>query len=256
MKNKRMIGLGILVIFMCLPCLVFKGYDNYIFHKKVKWKDASIEHQIKEKHPLIQEVNYQRFHSQIIEEEDMDIYSIKRKGEYTKEKQDKFFKIQSLLEKEINKLIQNNILSYENFEMEESNQSFVLPFGTIKDDCIENGTYYLQMIYRIHSGNKNELSFEYNKKTSLITNLSIYSQEICYLSQKDIQSILKNYLIYLGLDDIEDWSWNDYGYESYLAKLQVFYSFERDEDHYGRLDIYLQPYGSYVPYKNILDRHI
>lgn len=247
MKNKRIFGIGVLVISICLPSVVFKAYDYYVFHKEVQWKDASIEHEIKEKHPIIQEIYYKYFDDTYVD--DRDTFSIKRQDEYTKEKRDKFSKIQSLFEKEINRMIQNDVLSYKYFEMEESSQ-FKLPFGTIGDDCLEDGKYDLDMTFRIPVDNC--MMFIYNKKTSLITDFFISNRYINNLKEKDIRKMLHGYLTYLNLDDIEDWKWTQYGYESSLAKLQLYYRQDINEDGIGQLSIYFQPYGTYVPFKDIV----
>lgn len=250
MKNKRILGIGVLIFSICLPSVVFKAYDFYVFHKEVQWKDASIEHEIKEKHPIIQEVYYKYFNYNYVDVDDKDSFSIKKQNEYTQRKRDKFSKIQSLFEKEIDRMIKKGVLSYKYFEMEELSQ-FQLPFGTIGDDQLEDGEYDLDIIFRIPVDNY--ISFIYNKKTSLITDFSISNRYINNLKEKDIQKILKGYLSYLGLDDIEDWKWTQYGYESTLAKLQLYYRKDIGEDGIGRLWIYFQPYGTYVPFKSVTD---
>ncbi len=62
-------------------------------------------------------------------------------------------------------------------------------------------------------------------KTHKITSISLTQNHHLDFNQKEIKELLWNMIKYLELDDIDDWNYNQEGYESYQAKLRIsFYN--------------------------------
>jgi len=245
MNRTRIIGICILIVSLLFPSIVFVVKDYYDFHQNVQWKDTSLEHEIKAQHPIIDEIYDQYYNSETHLKDYLDVYSIKRNDEYDLEKQEKFQKVQNIFEQEIKKFIDQEMIPYECFEIEQP-EDFKLDFGTIKDDGDDEGKYELDIIYRINTDNDNSIRFVYSKKISLITSFSIRNIDVYDLSQYDVQDMLEKYIKYLGLDDINDWKWTSFGFESYKAKLQLSYTFYDFEEKGSNLSVKVQPYGTYV----------
>ena len=66
-----------------------------------------------------------------------------------------------------------------------------------------------------------ELSFIMNLKTQKIISVSLWDDQYQALSKKDIQKITWGIIQYLELNDIDDWYYNQNGYESQSVNLRV-----------------------------------
>ena len=91
-------------------------------------------------------------------------------------------------------------------------------------------------------------SFDLLKESKKITALDISNEAVELLNQEDCKEIMRSMIQYLGLEDIEDWSYTDNGYESYIAKLQVYCEIRYYGNGYPTLEIGIIPLGQHSSY--------
>ena len=82
-------------------------------------------------------------------------------------------------------------------------------------------------------------------KSKKISELSVSNESIRDLTQEQQLRIAKKLIQYYGLDQIEDWVENDYGFESYRAKIQIYCHVESFENSYSTLNLGITPLGQY-----------
>jgi hypothetical protein len=220
----RIIGILLIGLCFCLPIVSFIIQD-YTNHNRVGEIDGGKTQEILKKHPLI---SYLYQYDYIMEDYDeivQESYNIKKYYSYSKEKQKDLKKIQTIYSQEIQKLIQNKIISHDILETS-TKKDYQLTFGTIKKNKKENiGQYFLEQIYRLNSDNDKFIDFNMDGKTHKITSISLTQNHHLDFNQKEIKELLWNMIKYLELDDIDDWNYNQEGYESYQAKLRIsFYN--------------------------------
>ena len=217
-KIRTMAVMAIVVILM-IPLAIFTINDHQNIDKQIAWQNTSLDKALMDKYPLLNSIYNELFAD--YDANNYEQYIIKNKDNYSSEKQLKIEEIQKLFEQEVNLLLQKQVIDRSLLELS-PNEPFQVNFGTIYDRKIdEHGTYNLEQIYRYNTDNDNSVTFSINAQGKKITNLSIANHLLSKLSQADLKKMTWQMIEYLGLEEIDDWSYTDFGYESYLAKLQV-----------------------------------
>lgn len=217
--NKIRIRIGaclLIILFLCLPKVAFMIEDHYTIYQNYVMANNQYQDVLKE-YPLIAQL-YQQSYS----EDDVLIdYVVKEIDTYNEEKQKEARLIQSYFSREINQLIDNHLMTLDLLECQDY---FDVTFGTITDRQSNNGGIYsLDLLYRLHSKDDKDIYFTMDKVTQKITSFSCQQKKLNQLNQEEIQALLQDFIHYLELDDIDDWYFNQNGYESSKAKIRVYY---------------------------------
>lgn len=213
----RILGSLTIILCLCLPKMIFMVEDYHDFQKLISIDDGQIQTLMK-KHPLISQLYNYNYSFEDFQAEE---YVIKNIDSYSSSKQETIKNIQSLYNEEIQKLIDKNILSSSLLEM--NTKSYQTTFGTISIESDQkNERYILNQTYRIHTNHDKAMTFVMDKETQKIMSVSI-SLDKTETFHQDIKETLWSMIEYLELDDIEDWNYNQDGYESFQTKLRVSY---------------------------------
>lgn len=214
----RIMGSFMIMICLCLPSIFLMIQDQHDFHQINSIDDRTIQ-KIFQKYPLISNL-YQYYYSS--KQSEYKEYIIKNKNTYQQSEQKEIKKIQTSYNQEIQKLIDANILSYSLLEVEKG--PYQTKIGTFNIETKEkNLRYHLNQIYRLNSENDKTIELIMDEQTHKIISLSVTQKTIKDRNQKDMKQLLWSMIKYLGLDDLDDWIYNQNGYESYQAKLRVTY---------------------------------
>lgn len=238
-KRIRIIGVLVIAFSLCMPIIVFGIQDFQNNHKKIAWENTSLDKEIMKKYPIISNI-YAEFFSSRDYTNIPESYIVRSMDDYTKPEQEKINQIKDLFEREINKLIEYEILSP---EMLEITGDYKIEYGTIIDSSDDDGgTYGYSHIYRLNSSHDKSIHFQMNAKSQKITSITYEENNLNYTSA-DYQRLAYQFVKYLGLEEIDDWTYSQYGYESYKAKLQI--SFESYQPTHISMGVSLL--GSYRP---------
>lgn len=219
-KKIRIIGISILIFSLCLPIVMSLLFDFYDINKEVSLKDNQTEDILK-KHPTIEGIYKINKYSSDEKEE----YVVKRIDEYDKDKQDKLRQYQSLFSQEIQGMLNHKVMSHE--LLENNDNPYKVNYGTIITD--END-YMLNQILRMGEDSYKSLSFLMETKTKKIYDFSVDQEKNFTINDEEMKKMAWSMIEYLKLDDIDDWVYNLYGYESNKAKLRVSCEFEKKVD--------------------------
>lgn len=219
MNKKKVRGfcIFILIISLCFPLILVNILDSRDLNKEISFEDNQTE-EILKKHPVIENIYklYPNYTDKIEE------YVIRRIGEYDQEKQEKLTQYQSLFSKEIQKIIDHKVISHE--LLENFDKKHYVDYGTI---YISDISYDLNQILRMWEYSYKSFQYQMEPHTKKIINLTISQEKAIHLSDDEIKTISWGMIEYLELDDIDDWSYNQYGYESNKAKLRISCELER-----------------------------
>lgn len=223
MNKVKVRVLGSVLIGLCfgLPKLSFIIQDYTNYNEAISIDGGKMEDILK-KHPLI---SYLYQYDYVLNNEvEQERYIIKNSQSYSKKQQKSLKDIQDIYSEEIQKLINYKILTHSLLESDPQ-KDYQLTFGTLiknKKQTIEQ--YALEQIYRLNSQHDKIIDFHMDAQTHKIMKISITKDDVQQINQDEMKTLLWNMIQYLELDDIDDWHYNQNGYESYQAKLRV--SFE------------------------------
>lgn len=219
MMNKRrirMLCISLLALSLCFPIIISQIQDYYDIHKISTLEDNQTQDILKN-HPIIGKIyeQFQRKDSTSNRHE----YVIRSKDDYSAKEQEKIVHLQSLFSKEIQKLIDLNILSTTLLETDPS-QPYQADYGRLvtydsEDFCS------LEQILRMDEERYKTINYEFESETGKIISVTIRQQELISMTDEQLKDIAMNMIKYLELDDIDDWTYNQYGYESNKAKLRI-----------------------------------
>lgn len=223
MNKVKVRVLGSVLIGLCfgLPKLSFIIQDYTNYNEAISIDGGKMEDILK-KHPLI---SYLYQYDYVLNNEvEQERYIIKNSQSYSKKQQKSLKDIQDIYSEEIQKLINYKILTHSLLESDPQ-KDYQLTFGTLiknKKQTIEQ--YALEQIYKLNSQHDKIIDFHMDAQTYKIMKISITKDDVQQINQDEMKTLLWNMIQYLELDDIDDWHYNQNGYESYQAKLRV--SFE------------------------------
>lgn len=243
MKRKTYILLPVLFLLsFLLPLLVFSLQDWHDIQKVYHFDQIYISSDIAKKYPVISEI-YASFYTQGESTETKNQYLIDFSSA-TSEDQVTYADIKSLYEQEITNLIDKSILTNQLVNNDEN--AYVIDFGTL---LLRNRHLYnLSQIFSMEGNKVVSTSFDLLKESKKITALNISNEAVERLTKEDCKDMMRSMIQYLELEEIEDWSYTDNGYESYIAKLQVYCEIRNYGNGYPTLEIGVIPLGQHSSY--------
>lgn len=215
-KKIRILGIVTLVFSLSFPLIVGTVQDYHDINKEHSLEDNQTQ-EILKNHPIIGNI-YQLYQSGNLTDSRIE-YKIRQKDEYTASEQETLFHLQSLFTKEIQQLLQNHVLNASLLEID-PNKDYQADFGTLVTFETEN-YYRLEQVLRMWEKSFKSIDYVMEPKTNKIIGINITQQEKLTLSDEELKTIAWAMIQYLELDDIDDWSYNQYGYESNKAKLRI-----------------------------------
>ena len=219
-KKMRVIGSFVLIISLSFPMIIVGFQDFYDINKEISLENSQTEDILKE-HPVIEGI-YKFYQNSSTNSQE---YVIKRKDEYTVKEQEKLLQLQTLFSGEIEKLMNHKILSHELLENED--EKYIADYGTLIDD--ENA-YYLRQVLRMWQDSFKSFDYKMDPQTHKIIGFSMSQEDNLIMSDNEMKTMAWRMIEYLELDDIDDWVYNQYGYESNKAKLRISCEFEKRVD--------------------------
>ncbi|WP_270640031.1 hypothetical protein [Longibaculum muris] len=213
-KKIRMFGIMVLIISLILPIGISKLLDLKEINKEISLEDNQTQ-EILKKHPII--VNLYRHQQDYTADAKSETYVVKRKDEYSDTKQKQLLYLQSLFSNEIQKLIDFKILSRQLLEVN-NDKKYQVEYGTIRE---YQNTYDLEHIFRMKPDPYKGVDYSMDADTHKITHIELRQENPFNYTDDEFKEIALQMIKYLELDDIDDWVYNQYGYESNQAKLRV-----------------------------------
>lgn len=243
MKHKAYILLPVIFILsFLLPILVFTLQDWHDIQKEYHFDQIYISSDIAKEYPVISEI-YASFYTQGESTETENQYLINFSSA-APEDQETYADIKLLYEQEIRSLIDKSVIT--NQLVNNDKNAYTIDFGSL---LLRNRHLYnLSQIFSMEENKVVSTSFDLLKESKKITALDISNEAVELLNQEDCKEIMRSMIQYLGLEDIEDWSYTDNGYESYIAKLQVYCEIRHYGNGYPTLEIGIIPLGQHSSY--------
>lgn len=215
--KKRILGIIIIAVSLCIPIITFRIQDYYTFHKEVAL-DTSETQKILNDHPIIAYI-YQNYYT--TGQNEYQEYIVKEIETYSLQEQKVLNQILENYTQEIKKLLNYQVLNNDLLEITQQ-QDYKVDFGTITNQTNQDGGYYLlNQIFRMLTNNDKSIQFCMESHTHKITDIYIKQDHIIDYNQDQLKSLAWSMIEYLELDDIGDWNYNQNGYESYKAKLRI-----------------------------------
>lgn len=215
-KKIRILGIVTLLFSLSFPLIVGTVQDYHDINKELSLEDNQTQ-EILKNHPIIGNI-YQLYQSGNLTDSRIE-YKIRQKDEYTASEQETLLHLQSLFTKEIQQLLQNHVLNASLLEIDPS-KDYQADFGTLVTFETEN-FYRLEQVLRMWEKSFKSIDYVMEPKSNKIIGINITQQEKLTLSDEELKTIAWAMIQYLELDDIDDWSYNQYGYESNKAKLRI-----------------------------------
>ena len=243
MKRKTYILLPVLFILsFLLPMLIFALQDWYDIQKVYHFDQIYISSDIAKKYPVISEI-YASFYTQGESTETENQYLINFSSATPKD-QETYTDIKLLYEQEISNLIDKSVIT--NQLVSNDKNAYVIDFGTLL--LRNHHLYNLSQIFSMEENKVVSTSFDLLKENKKIIALDISNEAVELLNQEDCKEMMRSMIQYLELAEIEDWSYTDNGYESYIAKLQVYCEIRHYGNDYPTLEIGVIPLGQHSSY--------
>lgn len=202
----------IISLSLAMPYIVVYSIDYYDFSHMKTIETTNLK-KIIENHPIVQAV-YNDYYSNDYNE-DSPQYVVKNKELYSQSVQKRITELQNIFSREIEKLMQYKVIDQD--ILETSQNQYPITFGTIYDQK----NPYLDQLLRMDKDYKN-ISFSCEKDTEKIDSIMVVDANGKNYTEKQCQNMAWHMIEYLELDDIEDWSYNQYGYESQILKIRVY----------------------------------
>lgn len=236
MKTKIVLLLLGILITLLFPLLLFQMQDNIDMHS-TKYESSEDFHEITETYPIISAIYSDAYenHSDYLLEE----YDISALHTYDSALQEELTKRKDAFEQQIHALLEYKVLSDTNFPMEEA--PYTINYGKLSFSLDSSFTTNLQQVVSMEYPYVHSQYFTYTTQADKITSIYLSNALLKELSEEDCKKIAWSMVQYLGLEDIKDWNYLNYGYESYQAKLQVYCEKVANVDGYASLRIGVLP---------------
>lgn len=228
MKSKiRILGTCALIFSLTLPLFVIWIQDYYAFNQKITIDDTQTQ-EILENHPIISRL-YQ-INTLSYSDDTTESYVIKLKETYTSSQQQLINQLQSYFNEQVQALIDAQVLNNELLEKNDD-EAYTVDFGTLNQISGDNDYIYsLDQVYRMSDNNYKEIIYSMEPETHKIYEITLNQSDAIEYEEEDLKDMAWNMICYLELDDIDDWNYNQYGYESNVAKLRVSCTMSRYSD--------------------------
>lgn len=246
MKTKIICLLVVLFTVLC-PLITFEIQDYIDQNRNYAMPDTSIDDTLLKNHPVISSV-YHEFYSS--DPSDYFIYDYTDISVYDPNVQKKLMDMKKMYETELNTLLDFKVIQPAYLHQNDSH--FTLDFGSLytRFDKGQNA-FTLSQIYRIHNQGSESADFVFLKDVQKISKLSIYGT-LSVKSLDELKEIAWAYIQYLGLNDLDDWQFGTYGFESYAAKIQVYCDLSQISDSQYELNIGICPIGQHSKIMNTI----
>lgn len=239
MKTKIICLLVVLFTILC-PLMMFEIQDYIDQSRSYAMPDTSIDDTLLKNHPVISSV-YHEFYSS--DPSNYFIYDYTDISVYDSDVQKKLIDMKKIYETEMNTLLDFKVI--QPTYLHQNNDHFTLDFGSLYTSFDKGqNAFALSQIYRIHNQGSESADFVLLKDVKKISKLSFYGT-LPVKSLDELKDIVWAYIQYLGLDDLDDWQFGTYGFESYAAKIQIYCEMYQIDDHQYELAIGICPIGQH-----------
>ena len=243
----KIVCLLMMVLTILCPLLLFQVQDYMDQTKSYAMPHTSIDDIVLKKHPIIASI-YNEFYSSV--DNDYFNYDYTDISVYDKDIQEKLIDMKKIYEEEINALLTYKVLKPE--ELQLSDQHFTLNFGYLNTRFKKNQNVFpLSQIYEIRKDGSESANFILLKDVHKISKLSIY-RTMTPKTPEELKAITWAYIQYLGLEDLDDWQYTAYGYESYSAKIQVYCDMSQVGEPQYELNVGICPIGQHSKIYNAI----
>lgn len=240
MKIKIICFLVMVLTILC-PLLLFQVQDYMDQTKSYAMPHTSIDDIVLKKHPIIASI-YNEFYSSV--DNDYFNYDYTDISVYTKDEQDELKQIKKDLEKEINSVLSYHVIKPEHLNQKENTYS--IHFGTLYSHLDKKEkSLFLEQIYTLDDFGSNSVNWKFLTDVKKIYGISVTQETMNLPTEKEQKEITWAFLSYLGLDDLDNWNYTAYGYESYASKLQVYCDVIQFSKHQTTIEIGICPLGQH-----------
>lgn len=226
----------ILFLTFFIPLFIFYLQDCHDLQKTYYFDQIYITSDIAEKYPIISEI-YASFYTRGEETSLYNQYLIDFSSANDEEKKT-YADIKTSYEQEISSLIKNKVLSTSLANSPDEN--YTIDFGLLTSQ--NRHLYNLTQIFSMQDNKVISANYELLSESKKISSIRISNPAVNSLNQQNMAWAM---ITYLGLDSIEDWSYTKNGYESYMAKLQVYCDVLDYGNGYLDLEIGITPLGQH-----------
>lgn len=233
--------IGICSLSVLLPLGIFRVQDSVAADKDVSWESSTED--IARKYPIVSSV-YANFYQKNNSSDSYESYDLSSMEAYSQTRQKELEEVKKKYSSELNTMLANGVIPYELLEMKQQ-ETYTVSFGTLSYSHTKGGTWQLSQVYRLNTQNDHIQDFTMDKQTGKILNFDFYTSNMKQYSAKERKELAWNMITYLGLDSIQDWTYTQYGYESYEAKIQV-YCEEENTGEATRFDMGITPLGQHT----------
>lgn len=244
MNKKALVVLLLFIILfpITLPKLVFFLLDHQQLNHTVSWTSQLHDQSIITDHPIITRV-YDTFYKQSQANNSVvESYNVQTISGLNTPLRKQISEVKDQFTNEINELLSQNVFPHSLLELKQQ-EAFQTTFGTI-DDHKALSTYNLFLVYRLEGNNDTTASFTMDRTLGVITSMNFTGKEVSKLKDADRKKLAWNMIVYLKLDDIDDWIYTENGYESYQARIQV-YCMKNSAQSTNYMAVRLCPLGQY-----------
>lgn len=233
-------------VLMILCCILFTLWiPKLLFHiqdgvdrKNNKLETTNELSELYRKYPIIPAVYADAYND--TDDADGTYFKIEHMNDYDNAKE--LRKKLSSAEKQIQDLLQRGILSPQLLIRDD--ESFQFTYGTISDPFnTEQLSFRINQVLSINRGYVRSADFTFLKQPDKIISMDIANEHTAKITESERKKIARKLITYYQLDDFDDWTYNNQGYESYRAKLQIICRLISNDSGYSRLQIALMPLG-------------
>lgn len=238
-RTLRCLGIGLLILSLGAPYLVFQLDDLMNSHRKTAWNDGG---EIFSDYPIIANI-YSNYYLRLSSSQ-ATAYDLTDPSVYNTEMQLQLRQAVSRYNDAIHELLTAEVIPFSYLDLADQ-EHFQVTFGTLSMVGEEQHGYLeLQQIFYLKEEYSKMLTYTLDRGTNKITRFFINERNGSLFQELEMEALLTSYIQYLGLDGIQDWNKTAQGYESYQAKLQV-YSTIKQYNNEITLEFGVCPIGQY-----------
>ena len=248
MNRKTYLILGvILLLTVMFPWCLFQLQDHFTLNRSYAMQDTTSSHDLMEAYPIIAEI-YADFYDDVSSNNRGGLYQLSELDSYDEQAQKEIKDRISTMEQAITDMLTANVLTP--VILNQSSSQYEIRFGTLTAFSSISKSCSLEQTFSIDGDHVRSSEFNYVTNSHKIIKARICNEAISGISEKQQKEMAKAMISYLGLEDIDDWTATDYGYESYQAKLQINCDVIQYGIGYACLEISVSPLGQYRQINN------
>lgn len=239
MKHVKITGLFLLSLLatFVLPHIVFTLQDtlNLKGHQQNNDQQEVFTH-----YPIISSI-YAATYEQS-DPSNIEAYDLSNLQAYNETQLEQIKAMKEAFSMQLKQLIENHTLSSE--YLGNKADAVSLEFGYVTHLIPDSSlTINLHQILSIEQDYVKSQEFQYLKQADKIIRFQVMNEHIPLLSDEEKQAIAWSMISYLGLSELDDWTYLDHSYESYQAKLQVYCQIYTRTTGYYELQVGVLPLG-------------